>query len=118
MAQVVAGGASFSGGSEASAVNAAREKKKYTWRALETSKQIVTKPSMKGTRTSELHLQIPRCAATADLYNSSGSRLINTVIVIINKNANPDEIQAYKANHQENGWGLAKVDRSGQQFPF
>ena len=23
-----------------------------------------------------------------------------------------------KVHHQENGWGLAKVDRSGQQFPF
>ena len=56
MAQVVVGGLSFSGGSEASAVNAARDKKKYTWRALETSKQIVTKPGARGTRTSELHL--------------------------------------------------------------
>ncbi|KAF8673045.1 hypothetical protein AX14_005439 [Amanita brunnescens Koide BX004] len=98
MAQVVAGGASFSGGSEASAVNAARDKKKYTWRALETSKQIVTKPGAKGTRTSELHLRIPRCPATADLYKASGSRLVNAVIGILNKNANSDEIQAYKAN--------------------
>ena len=80
------------------AVNAAKEKKKYTWRALETSKQIVTKPGARGTRTSELHLRIPRCPATADLYNSSGSRLINVVIAIINKNANSDEVQAYKAN--------------------
>ncbi|KAF8680698.1 hypothetical protein AX14_004499 [Amanita brunnescens Koide BX004] len=98
MAQVVAGGASFSGGSEASAVNAARDKKKYTWRALETSKQIVTKPGAKGTRTSELHLRIPRCPATADLYKASGSRLVNAVIGILNKSANSNEIQAYKAN--------------------
>ncbi|KAF8629298.1 hypothetical protein AX14_011143 [Amanita brunnescens Koide BX004] len=98
MAQVVAGGGSFSGSSEASAVNAAKEKKRYTWRALETSKQIVTKPSARGTRTSELHLRIPRCPATSDLYNSSGSRLVNAVIVIVNKKANSDEIQAYKAN--------------------
>ncbi|KAF8650378.1 hypothetical protein AX14_008598, partial [Amanita brunnescens Koide BX004] len=98
MAQVVAGGSSFSGGSESSAVNAAKEKKKYTWRALETSKQIVTKPGAKGTRTSELHLRIPRCPAMSNLYNSSGSRLVNAIITIINKNANSDEIQAYKAN--------------------
>ena len=98
MAQVVAGGASFSGGSEASAVNAAKGKKQYMWRAMETSKQIVTKPSAKGTCTSELHLQIPRCPVTKELYNSSGSRLINAVIAIVNKNANSDEIQAYKAN--------------------
>ena len=98
MAQVLAGSSSFSGGSEVSAVNAAKEKKKYTWRALETSKQIVTKPGARGTRTSELHLRIPRCPATADLYNVSGSRLINAVIAIVNKNANSDEIQAYKAN--------------------
>ena len=98
MAQVIVGGASFSGGSEASAVNAAKGKKQYTWHALETSKQIVTKPGTKGTRTSELHLRIPRCAATSELYNASGSRLINAVIAIVNKNANSDEIQAYKAN--------------------
>ena len=98
MAQVVAGGSSFSGRSESSAVNVAKDKKKYTWCALETSKQIVTKPSAKGTRTSELHLRIPRCPATANLYNSSGSRLVNAVIAIVNKNANSDEILAYKAN--------------------
>ena len=98
MAQVVAGGSSFSGGSESSAVNAAKEKKKYTWRALETSKQIVTKLGARGTKTSELHLRIPRCPATANLYNSSGSHLVNAVIAIVNKNANSDEIQAYKAN--------------------
>ncbi|KAF8679375.1 hypothetical protein AX14_004557 [Amanita brunnescens Koide BX004] len=98
MAQVVAGGSSFSGGSEASAVNAAKEKKKYTWRALKTSKQIVTKPSARGTRASELHLRIPRCPATANLYNSSGSCLVNAMIAIVNKNANSDKIQAYKAN--------------------
>ena len=43
MAQIVAGAGSFSGGSEASAVNAAKDKK-VTWRMKETSKQIVTKP--------------------------------------------------------------------------
>ncbi|KAF8668065.1 hypothetical protein AX14_006245, partial [Amanita brunnescens Koide BX004] len=97
MAQIVAGKGSFSGGSEASAVQAAREKK-VTWRMKETSKQIVNKPGARGTRATELHLRIPRCDATKTLYASSGSRLINEVIALLNKNANTDEIQAYKAN--------------------
>ena len=85
------------GHSEASAVNAAKEKK-VTWRMKETSKQIVTKLGARGTRTTELHLRIPRCDATETLYKSSGSRLVNEVITLLNKNANADEIQAYKAN--------------------
>ncbi|KAF8631466.1 hypothetical protein AX14_010941, partial [Amanita brunnescens Koide BX004] len=97
MAQIVAGKGSFSGGSEASAVQAAKGKK-VTWRMKETSKQIVNKPGARGTRTTELHLRIPRCDATKTLYKSSGSRLINEVISLLNKKANKDEIQAYKAN--------------------
>ncbi|KAF8691093.1 hypothetical protein AX14_002806 [Amanita brunnescens Koide BX004] len=97
MAQIVAGAGSFSGGSEASVVNAAKEKK-VTWRMKETSKQIVTKPGARGTRTTELHLCIPRCDATKTLYKSSGSRLVNEIISLLNKSASTDEIQAYKAN--------------------
>ena len=97
MAQIIAGAGSFSGGSEASAVNAAKEKK-VTWRMKETSKQIVTKLGARGTRATELHLRIPRCDATTTLYKASGSRLINEVISLLNKSANADEIQAYKAN--------------------
>ena len=97
MAQILAGAGSFSGGSEASAVQAAKEKK-VTWRMKETSKQIVNKPGARGTRATELHLRIPRCDATTTLYKSSGSRLINEVIALLNKGANSDEIQAYKAN--------------------
>ena len=88
---------SFSGGSESSAVQAAKEKK-VTWRMKETSKMIVNKPGARGTRNTELHLRIPRCDATKTLYKSSGSRLINEVISLLNKSANTDEIQAYKAN--------------------
>ncbi|KAF8691947.1 hypothetical protein AX14_002697, partial [Amanita brunnescens Koide BX004] len=97
MAQIVAGKGSFSGGSESSAVQAAKEKK-VTWRMKETSKMIVNKPGARGTRATKLHLRIPRCDATKTLYKSSGSRLINEVISLLNKNANTDEIQAYKAN--------------------
>ena len=98
MAQIVAGGSSFSGGSEASAVYVAKDKKKLTWHTLETSKQIVTKPGAKGTRATELHLHILRCDATKTLYGASGSRLINEIIALVNKNANADKVQAYKAN--------------------
>ncbi|KAF8671842.1 hypothetical protein AX14_005648 [Amanita brunnescens Koide BX004] len=59
MAQIVAGKGSFSGGSESSAVQAAKEKK-VTWRMKETSKMIVNKPGARGTRATELHLRIPR----------------------------------------------------------
>ena len=97
MAQIVAGKGSFSGGSESSAVQAAKAKN-VTWRMKETSKQIVNRPGARGTRTTELHLRIPRCDATKTLYNASGSRLINEVISLLNKNANKDEVQAYKAN--------------------
>ena len=97
MAQIVAGAGSFSGGSEASAVQAAKEKK-VTWRMKETSKQIVNKPGARGTHATELHLRIPRCDATKALYKSSGSRLVNEVITLLNKSANKDEIEAYKAN--------------------
>ncbi|KAF8635310.1 hypothetical protein AX14_010521 [Amanita brunnescens Koide BX004] len=97
MAQIVAGKGSFSGGSENSAVQAAKEKK-VTWRMKETSKTIVNRPGARGTRATELHLRIPRCDATKTLYKSSGSRLINEVISLLNKSANTDEIQAYKAN--------------------
>ena len=96
MAQILAGAGSFSGGSEASAVQAAKEK--VTWRMKETSKQIVNKLGARGTRATELHLRIPRCDATKALYKSSGSRLVNEVIACLNKGANSDEIQAYKAN--------------------
>ncbi|KAF8682079.1 hypothetical protein AX14_004416 [Amanita brunnescens Koide BX004] len=97
MAQIVAGKGSFSGGSESSAVQAAKEKK-VTWHMKETSKLIVNKPGARGTRATELHLRIPRCDATKTLYKASGSRLINEVISLLNKSSNKDEIQAYKAN--------------------
>ena len=97
MAQIVAGKGSFSGGSESSAVQAAKEKK-VTWQMKETSKLIVNKPGARGTRATKLHLRIPRCDATKTLYKSTGSRLINEVISLLNKNANKDEVEAYKAN--------------------
>ncbi|KAF8690087.1 hypothetical protein AX14_003110 [Amanita brunnescens Koide BX004] len=62
----------------------AQAKPKPTWRALKTSKTLVTKPGAKGTRSSELHLRVPRCNATRALYNANGTRLLNMVIQFVN----------------------------------
>ena len=62
----------------------AQAKPKPTWRALETSKTLVTKPGAKGTRSSELHLRIPRCNATRTLYSANGTRLLNLVLQFVN----------------------------------
>ena len=59
-------------------------KPKPTWRALETSKTLVTKPGAKGTRSSELHLRIPRCNATRAMYSANGTRLLNLIIQYVN----------------------------------
>ncbi|KAF8686041.1 hypothetical protein AX14_003976, partial [Amanita brunnescens Koide BX004] len=58
----------------------AQAKPKPTWRALETSKTLVTKPGAKGTRSSELHLRVPRCNATRAMYSANGTRLLNLII--------------------------------------
>ena len=62
----------------------AQAKPKPTWRALETSKTLVTKPGAKGTRSSELHLRVPRCNATRSMYNANGTRLLNLIIQFVN----------------------------------
>ncbi|KAF8636451.1 hypothetical protein AX14_010423 [Amanita brunnescens Koide BX004] len=62
----------------------AQAKPKPTWRALETSKTLVTKPGAKGTRSSELHLRVPRCNATRAMYSANGTRLLNLVIQYVN----------------------------------
>ena len=62
----------------------AQAKPKPTWRALETSKTLVTKPGAKGTRSSELHLRVPRCNVTRAMYSANGTRLLNLVIQYVN----------------------------------
>ncbi|KAF8674733.1 hypothetical protein AX14_005251 [Amanita brunnescens Koide BX004] len=62
----------------------AQAKPKPTWRALETSKTLVTKPGAKGTRSSELHLRVPRCNATRAMYSANGTRLLNLIIQYVN----------------------------------
>ncbi|KAF8692820.1 hypothetical protein AX14_002381 [Amanita brunnescens Koide BX004] len=62
----------------------AQAKPKPTWRALETSKTLVTKLGAKGTRSSELHLRVPRCNATRTMYSANGTRLLNLIIQFVN----------------------------------
>ena len=62
----------------------AQAKSKPTWRALETSKTLVTKPGTKGTRSSELHLRVPHCNATHAMYSANGTRLLNLIIQFVN----------------------------------
>ncbi|KAF8698603.1 hypothetical protein AX14_001084 [Amanita brunnescens Koide BX004] len=62
----------------------AQAKPKPTWRALETSKTLVTKPGAKGTRSSELHLRVSRCNATRTMYSANGTRLLNLILQFVN----------------------------------
>ncbi|KAF8677320.1 hypothetical protein AX14_004806 [Amanita brunnescens Koide BX004] len=62
----------------------AQAKPKPTWRALETSKLLVTKLGAKGTHISKLHLRVPWCNATRELYHANGTRLLNLVLKYVN----------------------------------
>ncbi|KAF8652211.1 hypothetical protein AX14_008429 [Amanita brunnescens Koide BX004] len=64
-------------------------KKKPTWRAMETSKALVLRPSTKGTRVSELHLKIPKTADSADLFCLKGSALLDRVAKLISDHSEP-----------------------------
>ena len=76
----------------------AQAKPKPTWRALETSKTLVTKPGAKGTRSSELHLRVPRCNATRAMYSANGTRLLNLVIQFVNDMPDRKDRDALKKN--------------------
>ncbi|KAF8675309.1 hypothetical protein AX14_005143, partial [Amanita brunnescens Koide BX004] len=52
----------------AAATGALDTKQKPSWRAIETSKALVLRPSTKGTRVSELHLKVPKTADSAYLF--------------------------------------------------
>ncbi|KAF8676377.1 hypothetical protein AX14_004947 [Amanita brunnescens Koide BX004] len=73
----------------AKADNAGGEKKKPTWRAIETSKALVLRPSTKGTRVSELHLKIPKTTESADLFRLKGTALLDRIAKIINDHSEP-----------------------------
>ena len=69
------------------------------WCAIETNKSLVLCLGTKGTRVSELHIRIPKVAATAHLFSLSGTKLINEILQLINKSHNKDGIRALKENH-------------------
>ncbi|KAF8692126.1 hypothetical protein AX14_002600, partial [Amanita brunnescens Koide BX004] len=78
--------------------NDASEKRKPTWRAIETSKALVLRPSTKGTRVSELHLKIPKTEASAELFRLKGTALLDRVAKIINDHSEPAPRMALREN--------------------
>ncbi|KAF8675635.1 hypothetical protein AX14_005067 [Amanita brunnescens Koide BX004] len=78
--------------------NEKEEKKKPTWRAMETSKALVLRPSTKGTRVSELHLKIPKTTESADLFRLKGTALLDRMAKIINDHSEPAPRMALREN--------------------
>ena len=76
----------------------ASSKRKPTWRAIETSKALVLRPSTKGTRVSELHLKIPKVEASAELFRLKGTALLDRVAKIINDHSEPAPRMALQEN--------------------
>ena len=89
--------ASVLGQSAAAPVHAA--KARPTWHAVETNKSRVLRPGTKGTRVSELHIRVPKVAATAHLFSLSGTKLINEILRLVNDSHNKEGIKALKENH-------------------
>ena len=73
-------------------------KKKPTWRAIETSKALVLRPSTKGTRVSELHLKIPKTADSAELFKLKGSALLERIAKLISEHSEPAPRMALREN--------------------
>ncbi|KAF8701062.1 hypothetical protein AX14_000586 [Amanita brunnescens Koide BX004] len=73
-------------------------KKKPTWRAMETSKALVLRPSTKGTRVSELHLKIPKTADSAELFRLKGTALLERIAKIVNDHSEPAPRMALREN--------------------
>ena len=82
----------------ATAKEDASSKKKPTWRAIETSKALVLRPSTKGTRVSELHLKIPKTAESADLFRLKGTALLDRIAKLINDHSEPAPRMALREN--------------------
>ncbi|KAF8701568.1 hypothetical protein AX14_000388 [Amanita brunnescens Koide BX004] len=74
-------------------------KAKPTWRAIETNKSLVLRPGTKGTRVSELHIRVPKVAATVHIFSLTGTKLINEVLRLVNDAHNKEGIRALKDNH-------------------
>ncbi|KAF8660083.1 hypothetical protein AX14_007476 [Amanita brunnescens Koide BX004] len=74
-------------------------KARPTWRAVETNKNLVIRPGTKGTRVSELHIRVPKVAATSHMFSLSGTKLINEVLRLVNESHDKAGIRALKDNH-------------------
>ena len=83
---------------KAASTNAPETKKKPSWRAIETSKALVLRPSTKGTRVSELHLKVPKTAESADLFKLKGSALLERIAKLINDHSEPAPRMALREN--------------------
>ena len=73
-------------------------KKKPTWRAIETNKSLVLRPSTKGTRVSELHLKIPKTDISADIFRLKGTALLDRVASILQTHSEPAPRMALRDN--------------------
>ena len=79
-------------------IDAEKAKIKPTWRALETNKSLVLRPSTKGTRVSELHLKVPKTDASRYLFLLKGSSLLAEVSRLVASHREPAADQALWAN--------------------
>ncbi|KAF8698942.1 hypothetical protein AX14_001041 [Amanita brunnescens Koide BX004] len=73
-------------------------KEKPTWRAIETSKALVLRPSTKGTRVSELHLKIPKTTESEALFRLKGTALLDRVTELISTHSEPAPRMALREN--------------------
>ena len=92
------GNFTFADIAKAAVTNADAAKKKPTWRAMETSKALVLRPSTKGTRVSELHLKVPKTADSADLFKLKGSALLDRIAKLVNEHSEPAPRMALREN--------------------
>ena len=83
---------------KAAMTNMPDAKKKPSWRAIETSKALVLRPSTKGTRVSELHLKVPKTTDSADLFKLKGSALLERIAKLINDHSEPAPRMALREN--------------------
>ncbi|KAF8718606.1 hypothetical protein AX14_011706 [Amanita brunnescens Koide BX004] len=84
--------------SAAAATNKNDAKQKPTWRAIETSKALVLRPSTKGTRVSELHLKIPKTTDSADLFRLKGTALLERIAKLVSDHSEPAPRMALRDN--------------------
>ena len=97
-APVPHGNFTFADIARAAVTNVDDTKKKPTWRAMETSKALVLRPSTKGTRVSELHLKIPKTTDSAELFRLKGTALLERIAKVINDHSEPAPRMALREN--------------------